>query len=154
MASGELGQDMARRSADAIFAMSAAVQAVRESVDQTENTVRSAEERVARVLHDHASLARRIAQSGAALSASATDVNASVADAIVALQFQDRTSQILTHVRDSIRRAPDSVFARQGEIDAAPELDALAHTYATQEERVVHQGGVAALPASQDITFF
>jgi methyl-accepting chemotaxis protein len=154
MASGELGQDMARRSADAIFAMSAAVQAVRESVDQTENTVRSAEERVARVLDDHASLARRIAQSGAALSASATDVNASVADAIVALQFQDRTSQILTHVRDSIRRAPDSVFARQGEIDAAPELDALAHTYATQEERVVHQGGVAALPASQDITFF
>jgi methyl-accepting chemotaxis protein len=154
MASGELGQDMARTSADAIFAMSAAVQAVRESVAQTETTVRSAEERVARVLDDHAGLARCIAQSSEALSVAATGVNASVADAIVALQFQDRTSQILTHVRDSIRRAPDSVFGREGALDATPELDALAHAYATHEERVVHQGGVAARPASHDITFF
>jgi methyl-accepting chemotaxis protein len=155
-ASGELGERMAATSTETIASISEAVDAVRDSVRASEAAAAGAEQRVARVLDEYAGLTQRIADSGAMLAREAHGVNESVAAAIVALQFQDRTSQILSHVRDSVKRAPGSVFAAasNGAIDPTAELDALSRSYATDQERNVHAGRGAGNASAGEITFF
>lgn len=156
-ASGELGVRMAETSTETIDSISEAVDAVRESVKASEAAAAAAEARVARVLDEYSRLTQRISASGVALTDEARSVNESVAAAIVSLQFQDRTSQILCHVRDSVRRAPQTVFAASGvttHIDATEELDALSRSYATQQERDVHAGRSSTASSAGDITFF
>jgi methyl-accepting chemotaxis protein len=153
-ASGELGVRMAATSTETISSISEAVDAVRDSVRASEAAAVAAEQRVARVLDEYAGLTQRIADSGATLAREAHGVNASVAAAIVSLQFQDRTSQILSHVRDSVKRAPVSVFASAQAIDPAGELDALSRSYATEQERNVHAGRSANSSSAGEITFF
>ena len=153
-ASGELGVRMAATSTETIASISEAVDAVRDSVRASEAAAVAAEQRVASVLDEYAGLTQRIADSGATLAREAHGVNASVAAAIVSLQFQDRTSQILSHVRDSVKRAPVSVFAAAQAIDPADELDALSRSYATEQERNVHAGRSADSTSAGEITFF
>jgi methyl-accepting chemotaxis protein len=153
-ASGELGVRMAATSTETIASISEAVDAVRDSVRASETAAVAAEQRVARVLDEYAGLTQRIADSGATLAREAHGVNASVAAAIVSLQFQDRTSQILCHVRDSVKRAPASVFAQAGSMDPAGELDALSSSYATEQERNVHAGRSTESSSAGEITFF
>ncbi len=81
-------------------------------------------------------------------------------DVLVNLQFQDRVSQILSHVRDNMnalhdhlrqaRQAPDQAVS----IDARQWLASMESTYATDEQRRTHHGNDAAQQNSQDITFF
>ncbi|QEI08085.1 methyl-accepting chemotaxis protein [Pigmentiphaga aceris] len=158
-ASGELGVRMAATSAETIASISEAVEAVRDSVRASESAAAAAEQRVASVLDEYSGLTQRIAESGATLAREAHGVNESVSAAIVSLQFQDRTSQILCHVRDSVKRAPATVFAPAAgaavsTMDPAHELDALSSSYATEQERNVHAGRKTESSSAGEITFF
>ena len=86
------------------------------------------------------------------------------------LQFQDRVSQVLSHVRDNIRRVPGVLqehrdrYARSGELgplDAQGLLDELEATYAMDSERHLHSaatsgpaGGAPAPAPQEEVTFF
>jgi methyl-accepting chemotaxis protein len=158
-ASGELGVRMAATSTETIASISEAVEAVRDSVRASEAAAAAAEHRVASVLDEYSGLTQRIADSGATLAREAHGVNESVAAAIVSLQFQDRTSQILCHVRDSVKRASATVFAPAvgagvSSMDPARELEALSNSYATEQERNVHAGRGAQSSSAGEITFF
>jgi methyl-accepting chemotaxis protein len=75
---------------------------------------------------------------------------------LVALQFQDRMSQILTHVTDDMTRLCNQV-AQGGDVsgmDVGAWLSRLERSYATSEERIVHAGRRAAEPAATGIMFF
>ena len=79
---------------------------------------------------------------------------------MIALQFQDRVSQILSHVRDNMealhqhvqrdRRNPEQL----GQIDAQAWLAGMELTYATDEQRQIHHGSNARAAKEQEITFF
>jgi len=82
---------------------------------------------------------------------------------LVALQFQDRVSQILGHVRNDQGKLEGHLSSHNlsvqsgqstGPIDASAWLHELAKTYTTVEQAVVHGGGVTKPLADTEITFF
>lgn len=82
---------------------------------------------------------------------------------LVELQFQDRTSQILSHTRSNIKALQAHVeealeqadSGQTPQIDATRWLDEMALTYSTEEQRKNHCGEqAAASAATSDITFF
>jgi methyl-accepting chemotaxis protein len=105
----------------------------------------------------------RLAESGGILRAESSAIRGEVADALVRLQFQDRVSQILSHVRESIEQMPAYVrrgeddFAATGKVpvlDPTPLLVQLEERYATAEERTNHTATSKGAPAPTEITFF
>ncbi|MDG0024788.1 methyl-accepting chemotaxis protein [Trinickia sp. Y13] len=94
-------------------------------------------------------------------------IKGEVYEALVQLQFQDRVSQIMQHVKANIERLPavvDEHCAQYGPgvplpaLDASPLLGELEQTYAMADERALHQGETGAkaqaAESSSDITFF
>jgi len=169
--SGDTGRMIAGKTA----AISAAIDDVRRSADVTRSQehqiVADSEARIRNVLDQFQGLTTSLAESTALLRNESRDIQAEVNDALVQLQFQDRVSQVLAHVRDNITRLPEVVqdHANAGDrtgglapLLAAGLLRELESTYAMASERVIHQGSgteaakvAAAGPAPQDdITFF
>jgi methyl-accepting chemotaxis protein len=93
-------------------------------------------------------------------------IQGEISDVLVALQFQDRISQVLSHVRSDLDKLNQTlVFSEQQlsegvrptALDISAWLDALNNTYTVPEQYAVHQGARSALPAQAspaEITFF
>ena len=103
-----------------------------------------------------------LAEASGILRHTSVALQVEVADSLVQLQFQDRTSQIMCHVRDSITSVPGrieanrQVFAQTGQLqplDFDVVLAELEQTYATVEEQQNH-GHAPASAGEDEITFF
>jgi methyl-accepting chemotaxis protein len=84
-----------------------------------------------------------------------------VADVLVSLQFQDRVSQILTHLENDMERLEREAGERRAkggsameQFDVSAWLKELAKTFTTAEQRIVHSGGGENHTPSPEITFF
>lgn len=86
-----------------------------------------------------------------------------IAEVLVALQFQDRVSQMLGHVRNDMDKLKERIADQEQHradgvvaeaVDAATWLEELSHTYTVPEQHVVHGGGTARGAATSEITFF
>ena len=84
-----------------------------------------------------------------------------ISDVLVALQFQDRVSQMLSHVRNDLSKleqllAQSGLDGNSGQIDTTAWLADLKKTYTTIEQHAVHGGTskVSAIAQPQEITFF
>lgn len=166
-ASGETGRLIASKTG-AIRAAIDDVRSVAEVTRSQEQLVVSASEtRIRDVLAQFQGLTGSLADSAAFLREESVGIQAEVNDALVQLQFQDRVSQVLAHVRDNITRMPNVVqdhcdaCERDGDLqplEAAGLLKELEATYAMASERDIHQGpggAKASAPAPQnEITFF
>jgi len=78
---------------------------------------------------------------------------------LVSLQFQDRNSQILSHVRDGLQQLKTRLqeCAASGDkrgLDAQAWLDDMQRRYATDEQREIHGGAASTAQAEHEITFF
>jgi methyl-accepting chemotaxis protein len=120
------------------------------AVEESETQVHEVLERFKR----RASALDAVAQRASAQSAAIKD---EVSEALVQLQFQDRTSQILGQVIGAM----DEVSTLQGsDTGASPEdearkcLERMAATYTTEEQRLNHQGLETTSLAPQETTFF
>ena len=101
--------------------------------------------------------------SAEALRRVGASVQGEISDVLVALQFQDRVSQILHQAVDDMERLAS--FLETGRlaraqagatdvIDATAWLDELCRTYTTAEQLENHQGVQAQAREASDITFF
>jgi methyl-accepting chemotaxis protein len=90
-------------------------------------------------------------------------IGGEINEVLVALQFQDRVSQVLMHVRNDLAKlegylqeheSARASGAGQTQIDARVWLAELAKTYTMPEQHAVHSGNAAAADNSSDITFF
>ncbi len=93
-------------------------------------------------------------------------IQAEISDVLVALQFQDRISQVLSHVRNNLDKLNQTLdvsgqqLAQGGmpqPLDAKAWLDELTSTYTMPEQHAVHGGEPPAASAqanSSEITFF
>ncbi|MDR6679945.1 methyl-accepting chemotaxis protein [Pseudomonas psychrotolerans] len=106
---------------------------------------------------------RDVVERSDALANNASAVGGAIADVLVALQFQDRVSQMLGHIRDDQARLERLVVERRalaarGEplpaLDTQGWLAELARTYTMAEQVAVHHGKRPAAAAESDITFF
>ena len=87
-----------------------------------------------------------------------------IAEVLVALQFQDRVSQVLSQVCNDIAKLKERIDTQQrrvreggmpGPVDATAWLKELSHTYTVPEQHVVHSGGrLQPAAAASEITFF
>jgi len=112
------------------------------------------------VLERFQNITGRLADSADLLKQESYGIRDEMTEVLVNLQFQDRVSQILSHVRDNMHAlhehllqaslAPDQAVA----VDARQWLARMEATYATDEQRRIHHGDAAAQHNSQDITFF
>lgn len=166
-ASGETGRLIASKTG----AIRTAIDDVRSVAEvtrsQEQQVVSASETRIRDVLAQFQGLTGSLADSAAFLRQESVGIQAEVNDALVQLQFQDRVSQVLAHVRDNITRMPNVVqdhceaCERDGDLqplEAAGLLKELEATYAMASERDIHQGpggAKASAPAPQnEITFF
>lgn len=160
--SKETGKRISEKVETISRAIAGAVAAAKSNAAQEEGALAGSETVVQGVLDDFRQVTDALVESSGILRSESATINGQLAEALVQLQFQDRVSQILTHVTDSVNRLPQQLalshngFAGGGmppPVDAQALVDELARSYATREERVNH--GVGADAAEQSgITFF
>lgn len=158
--SSETGQQMSAKVDIINSAITQLVQAASSGADQDSNSVTHSENTIQHVLGRFKHVTERLAESAEMLQQESFGIRDEMTEVLVSLQFQDRVSQILVHVRDNIddlhahleqsTRAPDQAVP----IDARNWLARMEATYATDEQRNTHHGKGAGQQHSQEITFF
>lgn len=161
--SGEAGKRIAEKVGLISSAIIASGREAEQSMQQENTSMRASKAAINAVLSDFRGVTDALARSSRLLKDESVGIASEVAAALVQLQFQDRVSQIMTHVKDNIERLPDFLAQNclqfeQGHglrpLDAKPLLTDLEQTYAMVEERDAHRGRRAAEPADNAITFF
>ncbi|MAL99368.1 MAG: chemotaxis protein [Alteromonadaceae bacterium] len=131
-------------------------QAVAES--ERDQSVEHSETAIREVLADFREMTENLASAGQSLQETNARIQVGVEDALVQLQFQDRTDQILSHVRDNIALATTRVqqnisSAEAAELDVMAILEDIERSYAMAEERGTDQQNQGA-EDDGGITFF
>jgi methyl-accepting chemotaxis protein len=144
-------------------AISGAVRAADQTAAHESQSITRSENAIESVLRDFKQVTEGLIESSGILRSRSHGIKDEIADAIVQLQFQDRVSQVLTHVRDNIESLPNYLDQSYAELshggNLAPlntrsMLDKLQSTYAMAEERMNHGGSGRAETQESDITFF
>lgn len=161
--SAEAGRHIAQQVSLINDAISATSLASKTSMREEARSMETSEAVIHTVLADFRSVTDALVHSSNLLKDESMGIKSEVSEALVQLQFQDRVSQIMTHVLQNIKRLPDFLqqhvedCARDDNLpvlDAAPLLAELESTYAMAEERAVHSGARAAPRQEDEITFF
>lgn len=136
-----------------------------ERVAERDNqSVAEAEATIGRVLDSFGSVASQLSESSERLRHESAGIKDEVGESLVQLQFQDRVSQILSHVERSMAdllEQPDGPSTAapgprtaDNEAEARSYLDRMAQTYTTEEQRRNHAGSALAPVRPQSVTFF
>lgn len=157
--SSETGQKMSAKVDIINNAISQLVQSASNTAEEDGHSVAESESSIKAVLERFQSITQRLSDSAGLLQQESLGIRDELSDVLVSLQFQDRVSQILVHVRSNMEALHAHLqSARQGgqavELDARAWLADMARTYATDEQRRNHAGAGAASNANHDITFF
>ena len=160
--SADAGKHIAAQVGRISVAIDATCRAAGESMREETVAVQASEQKIGNVLGSLRGVTDALVQSSDLLQRESTGIQAEVAEALVQLQFQDRVSQILAHVRQNIARLPGWLDEQAPDAGAAlPPLDArgllaeLESTYAMAEERQLHKSsGKPAPQQAEEITFF
>lgn len=161
--SAEAGKHIAEKVGLISAAITATCQATEETMRQEASSMQASEAVIGTVLADFKSVTDALVRSSSLLKDESIGIKAEVAQALVQLQFQDRVSQIMSHVRQNIELLPDFLQQHHRQFEQGqtlPQLDSFAlmaeleSTYATAEERTLHDAGKAALKQDDEITFF
>jgi methyl-accepting chemotaxis protein len=166
--SADAGKHISQQVSQISAAIGATCQAAGESIREENRAVQASEDMIGKVLSSFRGVTDALVQSSDLLQQESSGIQSEVSDALMQLQFQDRVSQILSHVQQNIARLPsylDEHAQRAG--DTLPPLDArallaeLESTYAMDEERTLHGRGTLPAPQAkqqpqqaEEITFF
>lgn len=165
-----LSGDTGKRITEKVSLINAAIVETRESAEasnlEESRSMASSQDTITTVLNQLRLVTDTLVASTDLLKDESLDIKAEISEALVQLQFQDRVSQIMSHVKSNIERLPVVLDANRAQfqqggalqpLDSASLLAELEKTYAMKEERAVHQQGGKAAEASQndtEITFF
>jgi methyl-accepting chemotaxis protein len=161
--------DVGRKITETIEAVNEAIEDTlsisRKFARQDKQTLGNAEQTIASVLSRFNKAASGLSYSEELLRTENKAINHEIANVFVALQFQDRVSQILTLVGDDLDKLEQHLSEFNSEQHGAGEsravnveqwLDELALTYTMEEQLAAHDGVKAEIKAHQQtsITFF
>ena len=150
--SGETGTRMAQKVATISTAIETARQAAEQSAQREEASSIASEAAITGVLDGFRKVTHELEASAGVLKQESVGIQSEIVDALIQLQFQDRVSQRMTHVRHNIERLPVMLadsrehFERSGAlvpVDGAALLAELHESYAMEDERTTHGSGVA-----------
>ncbi len=144
-------------------AMQKTLHAAGEAADRDKNSVQSSETTIESVLERLQSLTSGLVTAAGILYEESRGIGDEVEDIMIALQFQDRVSQILCSVQGNLDAFKDHLEAcsaramgGQGPVvfDAGTLAESIQKTYSTEEQRNNHFGVQENAAAGSDITFF
>lgn len=169
--SGESGKRMAEK----VNVISAGIQAVNKSAGESAAreaaSAQASEASIHTVLAEFRSVTQALEGSADTLKRESVGIQSEIVEALVQLQFQDRVSQRMAHVRHNIERMPELLgdsrlhFEKTGElaaVQASVLLTELESSYAMADERITHgkkadgSAEAAAAPEAplEEVTFF
>jgi methyl-accepting chemotaxis protein len=143
--------------AGAISTTLAQIVATNERVSlRDETAVRESQQHIQSVLERFEQRTRLLTDMAEKSSAESESIKSDVCEALVQLQFQDRTGQILQQVVGSIRQAGQLEGAAPHDTQArvSAYLEGMAQSYTTEEQRQNHGGGEATTVEPQGVDFF
>lgn len=162
--SGETGKHIGAKMEEVNQKIASTLQISEQYAAQDTEMVSNSERVIERVLKKFRATTSDLDGRTEALRAESLAMQREIAGVLVALQFQDRVSQVLGHVRSDMGRLEQRIQSEEvalamgslpGPIDASAWLEELASTYTMPEQHIVHNGGqAAALTDQSDITFF
>ncbi|HWV09909.1 MAG TPA: methyl-accepting chemotaxis protein, partial [Pseudomonas sp.] len=161
--SGETGQKIGETVETVNSAIEKTLAVSQEYAKKDASTLASASQVIKQVVtHFHQS-AGSIVSNSEVIRSQSEAVGHEIAEVLVALQFQDRVSQMLSHVRNDLDKLGHDLDERamqqdQGRspapLDADAWLDALASTYTMPEQHAIHRGKGTPVSSEPEITFF
>ena len=132
--------------------------------------VANSENVIAQVLNKFEQAATGLDNSAEVLRHESQIIGVEISDVLVSLQFQDRVSQVLMHVRNDLEKLENHLEMHEqeaangnqiGPIDAHAWLGELSHTYTMPEQHAAHSGKAydgktqhAVSNQAPEITFF
>jgi methyl-accepting chemotaxis protein len=163
-----LSGDTGKRISEKVEVINNAINSVSHEVEnaakQDELAGSNAEAAIGNVLSRFNGVTSRLSESAELLQRESAGIRDEISDVLVSLQFQDRTSQILSHVRGNLdglhghikqHQQARTGGAQSAPMDARAWLDEMALSYTTAEQRHNHAGEPAATAAGEtEITFF
>jgi methyl-accepting chemotaxis protein len=112
-----------------------------------EAAVGASEQRIQSVLDRFAESTARLEHVAEESRTQSAQIKDEIDEALVQLQFQDRTGQILAQVESTM----ESLETAQG---ADEHMEKMMRSYTTDEQRRNHDGLASEAVAPQDVTFF
>jgi methyl-accepting chemotaxis protein len=163
--SAETGKRMADKVAVISSAITATCQAAESSLEKETKAMAASTQTIDGVLSEFRGVTDALLESSQLLKDESVEIQSEVGQALVQLQFQDRVSQILSHVKANIDSLPAALADNRQQyendaclapLDAGPMLASLQSTYAMADEFAVHGGKQKqiAAPADDELTFF
>lgn len=160
--SGETGQQISEIVNKISNAMEVTLASVEASTAEDVIFEAESQETVNNVLSSLQEMMGGLSNSSEILKKESIGISHEIADILVSLQFQDRVSQILVHVKDSLHKYEAAISntreqRRSGQhiaIDGEAVLASLADGYTTNEQRELHSGGELLSPEDEEIEFF
>jgi methyl-accepting chemotaxis protein len=161
--SGETGKKISE-TVDAVNkAITDTLQVSRKYAQQDAEMVSGSEQSIEQVLSQFRVTTTALSDSADVLRRESAIIRGEIDEVIVALQFQDRVSQVLGHVRNDLQKLEtrlgeadrDRAEGRQpSPLEPSVWLDSLARTYTMPEQHAVHGGGQSQTVTEPEITFF
>jgi methyl-accepting chemotaxis protein len=163
--SGETGKKMSATVDTVNKAIASTLRVSEQYAQQDAEMVQSSEQTIAQVLSQFGDATSALSNSTETLRHESQAIGGEIANVLVDLQFQDRVSQMLMHVRNDLDKLDGHLRAGEPEraagnvlvpMDARVWLSELAQTYTMPEQHAAHGGGTATANSSNDsdITFF
>jgi len=158
--SGETGKKIAATVETVNKAIASTLLASQQYAVQDGETLSQSEQAIQLMMGQFQAAAGTLCESTDSMRNESNAIREEISDVLVALQFQDRVSQALTHVRNDLGKLEQRIGEHEGlpgEIDAAAWLEELSQTYTMPEQHAVHNGGhsrAAVETPSTEITFF
>ncbi|MDD5177000.1 MAG: methyl-accepting chemotaxis protein [Sterolibacterium sp.] len=161
--SGDTGKKISETVETVNRAIAATLQISHQYAQQDEEMIVNSEKIIEHVVGRVHTAVAGLADTSEVLRKETRSIGDEIAEVLVALQFQDRVSQVLSHVGNDMGKLKERIAnqerqltdgGRLGPIDATAWLDELSHTYTVPEQHVVHNGGAPDAVASSEITYF
>ena len=159
MLSSETGKKMTEKVGIINSAITSACHISEQSSQSDNEAVGRSEQTIHSVLGRFQALTTGLSDSAELLQQEGSDIRDEITELLVSLQFQDRVSQILGHVRKELDKLHqhltecEAAAGGKGQMDAHAWLSEMELSYAMNEQRANHQGTQASA-GPEEITFF
>jgi methyl-accepting chemotaxis protein len=162
--SGETGAEIHDMMNEVNVKLASALEVSQRYSEQDARVVSEAEQTIDQVLSRFQGITERLDENAEQLVQENMIIQQEIAGVLVALQFQDRVSQMLVQVRDNMDKLEEKLKSDHhimnnggdpGTIDVTAWLNALQTTYTTPEQHHVHTGNEQVdITDSSEVTFF
>ena len=161
--SSDTGKKMTEKVNIINTAIKVVIDAAEKFSEEDTRSVSEAEQTITRVLGGFEAVTKNLSASTESLRRESEGIREEISDTLVYLQFQDRVSQILSHVRDNLdglhahlkRYTTERGNGGTATIDAKSWLSEMELGYTTSEQRNNHRGNAPSAPSEEkEITFF